>query len=207
MSKVTGETSSANASATRSSASTRRSPDSIRRKPSGGIVLPGSAAGKVYETLVGSLLTAEQDRRKSVEGRGATILTTSTTMLTLIFGLTIILTGKDYVFRNHNAVCFLTLALAAFVVSAAVAIFVQTYGFKYAVTSTKTLESLVEEVNWDRTEDDARRMWVNRQVQTIKSLRQGNNRKAGLAMWSLGFEVLAIALLALSVGLELHTRL
>jgi hypothetical protein len=128
-------------------------------------------------------------------------------MLTLIFGLTVIITGKDYTFRNHCAVWFLTLALAAFVVAAVIAIFIQTYGFKYTVTSTATLDGLVQDANWHRTEDDARRMWVSRQVQTIKSLRHGNNRKAALVIWSLGFEVLAIALLALSVGFELHTRL
>jgi hypothetical protein len=110
------------------------------------------------------------------------------------------------VFKNHCSVVSLSLALAAFVVSAAIAIFVQTYGFKYAVTSPETLESLTQEANWDRTADDARRMWVNRQAETILSLREGNNRRADLVIWSLGFEVLAIALLALSVVLELHTR-
>jgi hypothetical protein len=166
-----------------------------------------SAAGEVYEKLAGTLLAVEQDRRKRVEGRGATILTTSTTMLTLIFGLTVIVTGREYTFKSHYAVWSLTLALAAFVVSAVIAIFVQTYGFKYGVLSTATLESLVKNVNWYRTEDDARRMWVHSQVQTIKTLRQSNKRKADLVIWSLGFEVLAIALLALSVGLELHTKL
>jgi hypothetical protein len=36
-----------------------------------------------------------------------------------------------------------------------------------------------------RTEDDARRMWVNRQINIIKTLRRGNNRKAKSVTWSL----------------------
>ena len=84
--------------------------------PKGTNEIKPSAAGKIYE-LVAALLVGEEDRRKRVEGRAATILTTSTTMLTLIFGLTIFVSGKDYTFRNHCAVWFLTLALAAFVVS------------------------------------------------------------------------------------------
>ncbi len=161
----------------------------------------------MYEKLVGILLAGEEDRRRRVEGRGATILTTSTAMLTLIFGLTIFVSGKDYTFKNHFAVWFLTLALAAFLVSAVIAIFIQAYRFSYSVLSTATLESLVKDTNWGRTEDDARQMWIESQVETIKTLRRSNKAKSDLAVWSLGFEVLAITLLAFSVGLELHTRL
>lgn len=52
--------------------------------------------GKVYEQLVGAVVTAEFDRKKSLEGRGTTIVTTSTSLLALIFGLTVIVTGKDH---------------------------------------------------------------------------------------------------------------
>lgn len=166
-----------------------------------------SAAGKIYEKLVGTLLVGEEDRRKRVEARGATILTTSTTMLTLIFGLTVVVSGKDYTFRNHCAIWFLTLALAAFVVSAVIAIFIQAYRFQYKIMSVESLESLVDATNWGRTEDEARQLWIERQVETIKTLRRSNKTQSDLAVWSLGFEVLAIALLALSVGFELHTKL
>jgi hypothetical protein len=166
-----------------------------------------SPAGKVYESLAGKVLEAEQDRRRRVESRGSTVLTTSTTMLTLIFGLTVIVTGKEYTFKSHYAVWSLTLALGAFVVSAVLAIFVQTYGFSYVVISTQTLDSLVKNANWNRTEDDARRMWVSRQAETIKTLRKSNDRKSDLIKWSLGSEVLAIVLLTLASGFELHTRL
>jgi hypothetical protein len=164
-----------------------------------------SAAGKIYEKLVAALILAEEDRRKRVEGRAATILTTSTTMLTLIFGLTIFVSGRDYTFRNHYAVWFLTLALAAFVASAVIAIFIQAYPFHYAILNDYTLNNLV--ANWNETEDDARQMWVKSQAETITTLRRSNDKKSDLAVWSFGFEVLAIALLALSVGFELHTRL
>lgn len=166
-----------------------------------------STAGPVYETLVGTALGAEESRRKVIEGRSGTVLTTSTTMLALVFGLTVIVTGKDYVFKSHCSVVLVSLALAAFVASASLAIVVQAYGFTYTVISAKTLSNLTDDVNWGRTADDARRMWIRRQVSTIQSLRKGNNIKARLAIWSLGFELLAVALLAVAVGVELYTRL
>jgi hypothetical protein len=158
--------------------------------------------------MIESLVTAEFDRRKTLEGRGATLLTASGTMLTLIFGLTVLVTGKDAVFADRCAVDLLIAALAAFVVSAVVAIFVQTYGFKYRTPSREFLREVVDDNdNWGRRADDAARMWARRRVNTIASLREGNNTKAVLVAVSLWSQVIAIALLSGSVGLELHHRL
>jgi hypothetical protein len=165
-----------------------------------------SAAGEVYEKLVEAVLASEADRRKTVEGRGATIVATSTTMLTLVFGLTAVLTGRDYAFKDQGAISFLTLALVAFVVAALFAIFVQVFGFKYRVIDDETLEGLTGEGFWVKSEDDARRMWIIRQVKTITSVRRNTDRKATLAIWALAFEVSAIALLTISLLLELHGR-
>ncbi|WP_418003518.1 hypothetical protein ACNO8X_27185 [Mycobacterium sp. PDNC021] len=164
-----------------------------------------STAGEVYASLVESALKSEEDRRKAIEGRAGAILTTSSTMLALILGLTVIVTGKDYVYKNHWSLVLLLVALVAFVMSAGLAIVVQAFGFKYKVISAATLSNLTDDVNWHRT-PDARRMWVTRQVATTQSVRTGNNTKATLAIWSLAFELAAIAMLALAVGVELHTR-
>lgn len=53
-----------------------------------------SPAGKVWQSMVSDLLAAEFDRRKTLAGRGATLLTASASLVTLIFGLTVIVTGK-----------------------------------------------------------------------------------------------------------------
>lgn len=166
-----------------------------------------SAAGQIYQTMVGDLLTAEFDRRKALEGRGATIVTSSASMLTLIFGLTILITGKDHVFTDHCAIWFLDAALVAFALSAIIAIFVQTYLFRYTVISSESLRSLPRDnTEWARLADDATRSWLTRQVNTVCSLRRGNNAKARLVTASLVFQVAAIVLLAVSVGLDLHAR-
>jgi hypothetical protein len=95
-------------------------------------------------------------------------------------------------------------SLAAFVVSAVIAIFIAAYGTAYSLIGRETLERLTDDELWEKkTADDARRMWVQRQVNTIKSLRRGNNRKATAVIWSLAAQVLAITLLSLSVAVEL----
>ncbi|MGB9248453.1 MAG: hypothetical protein WCC28_01530 [Mycobacterium sp.] len=82
-------------------------------------------------STVSDLLAAEFDRRKTLEGRGAALMTASVCLVTLIFALTVILTGKDHVFANRYAVYFLLAALVSFVISAVIAIMVQTRGFNY----------------------------------------------------------------------------
>lgn len=163
-----------------------------------------SPAGKVYEQLVATIVAAEFDRKKTLEGRGATILTASGTLLTLIFGVTVLVTGKDYVFGSGLSALLLMASLAAFVVSATIAIFIAAYGTAYTLVGRETLERLTGDEFWEnKTEDDARRMWVQRQVNTIKTLRTGNDRKATAVIWSLVAQVVAVSLLSASVAVEL----
>ena len=97
--------------------------------------------------------------------------------------------------------------MIAFVVSAAIALFVQTHGAKYEVISPSSLKSLTTVPFWTMSADSATRHDVSQQVHTICELRDLNNEKARWAMWSLRFQLLAIALLSASVGLDLNSRL
>lgn len=164
-------------------------------------------AGKIWQPMVAALLSAEFDRRKAIEGRGATLMTASASIITLIFGLSVLVTGKDVVFENRWAVWTLIPALIAFVVSAAIALFVQTHGAKYEMISPSSLKSLTTVPFWTMSADSATRHDVSQQVHTICELRDLNNEKARWAMWGLRFQLLAIALLSASVGLDLNSRL
>ncbi|WP_328359039.1 hypothetical protein OG976_05655 [Mycobacterium sp. NBC_00419] len=163
-------------------------------------------ASDVYVEMVSSLMSAEFDRRKGIEARGAVILTASATLLTLIFGLTVVVTGKDHVFANHSALIFLLFALASFIISAVLAIVVQGYAFRYTVTGVKTLQGLTSNAFWLLDHDTATRMWVQRQVNTTLSLRAGNDVKATLVLVALGWQVVAVVLLSASIGLEMWGR-
>jgi hypothetical protein len=158
--------------------------------------------------MVADLLQVEFDRRKAFEGRGAALLTASATMLTLIFGLTVFVTGKDSVFKNAYALGFLCAALVAFVIAAVVAIFVQARGFDFlTVKETSLLKITAENSFWDQSADFAVRADVAQKVQMLCSLRKGNNRMSTLVSVSLWFEVTAVGLLSISVGFELCTSL
>ncbi|OAT67104.1 hypothetical protein AWB85_13090 [Mycobacteroides immunogenum] len=165
-----------------------------------------SPAGKVYQLMVASLLATEFDRKKTLEARGAVLVTSSVSLLTLVSGVMVLLVGKDYVFRDHCSFMILLGALLAFIASAVCAIFVQTYGFGYTVMDRATLKNLENNSNWSRTADDAARNWVHWQVISICSLRESNGIKANLVVCGLALQVLAIILLSGSLGLELSSK-
>jgi hypothetical protein len=167
---------------------------------------PVSPAGKVWQSMVSDLLAAEFDRRKTLEGRGATLMTASVSLVTLIFALTVILTGKDHVFANRYAVYFLLAALVSFVISAVIAIVVQTRGFNYDVIKRQTLKRLTDPNApfWDMSTADAVRADVSQHVKTICSLRDGNDSMATRLTWSLRAQLAAIILLSVSIALELY---
>ena len=165
------------------------------------------SAGDVFDTMVGAVLGAEYERRKTLDGRGAILVATSASMLTLVLGLTVIVTGKELVLHSSTAVAFLILALVLFVVAAMTATVVQTYGFRYSVPDRGLLRALTADENWARTADDARRMWVSRQVDTIVTLRQGNDIRANLLSFGLMVQMVAVVMLGAAVVIELHARL
>lgn len=169
---------------------------------------PISPAGLIYQAITDKLLAAEYDRRKSLEGRAAALLGSSGTMLTLIFGLTVLVTGKGAVYQNAFAIGALLAAMAAFLASAICAIVVQAYGYEYFVMSDDALRSLTSDhKEWGRRADSATRAWVAKQVSTICTMRAGNSTKATQVEFSLWLLISGIILLSLSASVELIGRL
>jgi hypothetical protein len=164
-----------------------------------------SAAAKVYQSMVIALLGAEVDRGKTWDGRAGTLLTASSTLLTLILGLSVLITGKDPVFKDQWAVGLLVYALFAFVSAGGSAVFAQTYGFGYNRVDRKSLKNLAEtDELWGKTADFAIRTDVKQMVVTINSLRDVNDTKAALVISSLGSLLLALGLLTSSVIREIY---
>ena len=162
-----------------------------------------SPGGKVYQAMVADLLVAEYERRSKMEARGSTIVTASASLLTVIVGLTVIVTGKDYVFSSGWAISAVMLALFAFIVSAVLGIVVQTYSRAYWTISNESLDQLTTDSFWGRSANHAARDDVSQRVTTICTLRSANERTAKLVTVSLAFQVAAIFLLSLAVGFEL----
>jgi len=165
-----------------------------------------SDPGGIYAEHEGDLLAAEYDRRKVLEARGDSIIKTSSGVIALIFALTIFISGKDYTFTNHwGSVWVIVASLAAFLASATIAIYLQSWGLKYTITGKSTLDKMTQEF-WHLDAENAERMCLQRNINTTLSLRDGNDRKASAAQYSVMLQVVAVVLLSVSLVFELTGR-
>ncbi|PYE14065.1 hypothetical protein DFR67_114164 [Williamsia limnetica] len=164
-----------------------------------------TSGGEVYAKHITERLAAEVERKKTLEGRGTTLVTTSSTLLTIIFALTVFITGKEasFKFNNDVAIWFLLAALLVFVASAVAAIYVQTFAIKYTVTSAQSLRGMVETNHWNDPADLAQRECAWHDMETTLSIRSANDEKAGYVIGSFVLQVAAIFLLGVSLGIEL----
>jgi len=154
------------------------------------------------------MLAAEFDRRKALEARGATLLTSSASLVALIFGLTVLVTGRDALLVNHLAVYGVLASLFAFVAAAIVGIFIQTHLQDYTVVDEETLPSLVKDAaKWRRCPDLALRDSVAEKIRTLSSLRKANGDKAKWVKVGMYIQLAAIAGLVISLVMELFSRL
>lgn len=154
------------------------------------------------------MLAAEFERRKILEARGTTMMTSSASLIALIFGLTVLVTGKDPVLTSRWAGYVLLESLVLFVLAAVIGIVVQTYLHKYDVVECEFLETLAgTDAEWSRSADHAIRTSVSQKVRTLCSLRRGNGAKAIWVIAGLTIQLAAIASLTVSLGLELYSRL
>jgi hypothetical protein len=161
-------------------------------------------SGTVYLDHVNKLLDSEVDQRRVLESRGESIIKTSTGIITLILALTTFIYGKNYKFTDHwDSLWVLSGSLVFFLLSAVVAIYVQSWALKYTYTKTTTLQKMPREL-WSLSGEDAQRMCLQRIINSTVSLREGNAKKVAAAQYAIMLQVIAIALLCVSFVCELR---
>lgn len=151
-------------------------------------------------------MKSEFERRQRLETRGQTITTTSGGLLTLFAAIATLMTGEKYHFQSHNAVLLISCAFGAFVLASASGIATQSAFVTYSSTADETLDEMVGG-HWADAVDDAKWTCAKRQVNTVKSLRKQNARKALLALSSSIVQLPAIALLASRILTEVVSKL
>ncbi|MFV8165287.1 hypothetical protein ACNQVK_24880 [Mycobacterium sp. 134] len=152
----------------------------------------------------------EFESRKRVEDRGSAIVTTSSGLLTLIFILTVVITGKGNdaeKFTNASASVALVASLGAFVIAAALGIFVQNSAWRYSAATNETLRHLVRQNPvWNGDYRTAARICADLDIESIESLRQGTQIKAVIATIALTIQGLAVTLIVIALAIELVAR-
>jgi len=157
-----------------------------------------SEQGTVYFEFIESELEAERERRKSLDSRGASVVTTSSALATAVFALGALVTGQTS-FTPDKVTTWSLLAGLALFGAAAFCGLMANRTIPYEVTDTSTLEEM-RSGHWADDEVDARNITIYRNIQTIMTLRDGNNEKASWVTRAFVVQLLAAAALLVAVG-------
>jgi hypothetical protein len=164
-------------------------------------------AGSVYGPLVDYQLETERNLKASLEQRGVVIVTTSGTLVSLLFGFSAIGSSSLADLLNSSHVTnLLTVALALFLLSAVAAILTNMV-WTYEEFDVKELARLCEPDYWifDDTAEAARAVSETK-VAILEQARKQNGRKARALTAGFGFEVAAIVFVGLAVAQVLRSN-
>jgi hypothetical protein len=157
----------------------------------------------VYADFVKSLLDAEESRKSSLEQRGIGIITTSGTLVTLLFGLIAVITSaKSFTFPGA-ARGWLTLAAIFFVVAAATGIVVNAPLFYGRIeVSRADLEPA-----WQDDAPAARAAVTGVRLKRLRAAQSVNAFKAGTLVVGMALELAATAMLTAGIIDIIHPKL
>jgi hypothetical protein len=173
---------------------------------------PSKRAPSVYAEFVAGELEREFERRRTLDQRGISVVTSSSTLVTLLAALAAFMaarpTGTSTATTaaatlgtarpTGTSVATFGLALMSFVVAALLGLLANR-SRAYQVLDEESMLSLRQEDAWNLSADEARWLIVGRQVDTLTSLRAGNFLKSRLVNRALMAQIAALALLAIAI--------
>lgn len=155
-------------------------------------------AGVVYAALVDEQLQEENRRKASFEARGLAVITTSAALVSLLFGLSGVVTQSDSFEFGRTPRSFLILSAALFVAAAVLGLS-SNWPLRYQQVEIDNLRQLISEQYWDGEGSIASRRVAAVRVDILARARALNLLKGKLLLVGILLEVLAVLALAISV--------
>lgn len=156
-----------------------------------------SDQGLTYTAFIARELETERERRKALDARGASVVTVSAGLATLLTAVGAFVSGVTGFELPGSAVWPLTLALLAFAAAGLCGI-AATFLWRYNAPASETLIAMLTD-KWMTDEVDARNLVARLDVMAIRSLRDRNQWKARLLIGALAFQVAGLVALAYTV--------
>lgn len=157
--------------------------------------------GEALEAFTDAELEDEAARRATVEGRGTSLITTSTALATLAFAASALVTGADAYVPPRLSLWALGFTFVAFVGAACCGLMAA----KSEPTEVVTTEQLVEWRNndtdiWRNTKDNVSWLLTRAKILKLESLRAGSNAKMNWVKRGWAAQLGALGGLTIAVG-------
>jgi hypothetical protein len=159
--------------------------------PAGPLAIAGQA-GPLIADLITKELDAEESVTASLQSRGLAVISSSGTLVTLLFGLSAVATTAQHLKLPAAAKPPLYLA-AVLLVAAAIAGIVTNAPRGGKVTALRNLAPLLEQPYWDYPVGPAQQEVARRQLAAAEVARAGNNTRARWLLIGIILEIAGIA--------------
>ena len=150
--------------------------------------------GTTYTEFVRAELQAENERRKSVNDRAGSALTSAGGLVTLVLAVFTVLTGTETVVLAGPAKRFLAAALLALLACGFCAVMAG-LPWRFDVADAGTLQAMID-AHWGDDEVDARNITADLNTRVMLSLRSGTAIKVRFLMGAAACQLIAIGALA-----------
>lgn len=163
-----------------------------------------SSQGTAYGQFVDQELTAERTRQTNLNARGAAVVTTCSSLVTLLAGVGAFVSAQTGYVVPKAAIIPLAVTLAGFA-AASICGILAGRATGHEVATVDTLE-LMRTDHWVDNEVDALCNVVYLKIRTIASLRTGSDAKARWLLAALILQVVAAIALSVAIGVILASR-
>lgn len=160
---------------------------------------PGAA---VYAAYITAQVASQEERKRSLEQRGLAVITTSGVLVSLLFGLTAVLTGAVGYHLPHASQGWILAALVCFV-SAAIAAILTNVPLKYSGVTADALRKTIDE-RWEDSAGVAQREVALTEVKVIRRAKERNRLKGWTLVFAIAAEIAAVFCLAVAVAVILY---
>lgn len=158
-------------------------------------------AGDAYADLIKDLVTEQRDRKKSLEQRGFAVITSSGTIVTILFALAALVSGAEDFELDGVQSLLLAGAVVLFTAAAIQGIRVNTPTSDYIEPENDWLTKILKPEFWNHEEAElGERISAEARVQIITSYRAVLEDRANVLKVGMWCEVGGIALVAITVG-------
>jgi uncharacterized membrane protein (DUF485 family) len=176
-------------------------PESPESQTGGGKPTFEASAGAQYSVLIRSQMDEEAAYRATLEQRATNVITSSGTLVSLLFAFTALAKGSDRLVLPGISKVTLILALVCFV--AAVVIALAYVGLLRIATQSIDLgdvSKLLTPEYWSSPDALTSSLVVGEaQLAMLRSSRSANQARARFVAWAVGMEVLAVLFLGSSI--------
>jgi hypothetical protein len=149
-----------------------------------------------FSALVVEQLSEERVRKQSLEQRGLAVVTSSGTLVTLLFALAALVTPPENFALSNESKVYFGAAVAAFALAGVLGIFTNK-PLQYAEPSVDWLRSLTTPPIWDQASTSiASRRATESRINSIDSFRKKNVLKVRLLTAAITCELGGVALVA-----------